>query len=100
MPLQSKSGSLEIQGKNFEYSYTALDDVSFDKLSYVATGTLTVNKGKITIRLDREQVLLKEFQGDIEITKNYLKLQGISKDFSVEDFVQKSDTTKKNVSAS
>ena len=98
MHLQSKSGSLEIQGKDFDYSYIVLDDVSFDKLSYVTTGTININKGKITIRLDGENFLLKEFQGDAEMSKNYLKLQGVSSDFNVEDFIQKPIATKKNAS--
>ncbi|MEN9626028.1 MAG: hypothetical protein RL557_356 [archaeon] len=89
MPLQGKSGLVGIEGSDIEYNYIALEGVSIDQLSYDATGSISVNNGKIVVHLEKENFLIRKLQGTIEITKNVLKIRGTSADFRVEDFIKK-----------
>lgn len=90
--ISQKSGqSITVSTESdFSYTYVTLSEIYLDEISYPASGTLLIQKGKIVITLDKELFILKNFEGDIELSKNYFRLTGKFDDFDVSDFMSES----------
>lgn len=91
LPISQKEGEqIGVSAdRDFSYSFVSLDDVYFDEISYPASGNLQLQKGKIHITLDKDVFELKSFRGNIELTKNNLRLIGKFDDFDMSDFIPK-----------
>jgi hypothetical protein len=91
IPIQEKSGQTirVVIEEPFEYTYIDLDGVYLNYLSYLASGTVSINKGKILVTLNKELFEIQDFTGNLDISRSYLKADGSFYDFDIEDFAKK-----------
>jgi hypothetical protein len=68
---------------SFRYSYLKLNSFHLDSLSYVTSGIININQEKLTVRLENETLNIEGFEGDLEISRNELKLQGLAQQSNI-----------------
>jgi len=78
VPVTSKSNSnIKVSfSEPYEYSYIKLNNFYMNSLSYNTSGKVILDNGKININLESENFQIKDFQGNLETSKNKLKLTG------------------------
>ena len=83
--LRSRSGgtvSVEFE-KDFTYSSLEIkDSFSSKELSYEADGTINIDSN--TLRVSKQNIILNNFNGDIEISKNKLNFEGTLTKFEID----------------
>lgn len=63
--------------KEFNYKSLEINEiVSIDEINYVTSGTIKLNGGKEIFNVDNEEVSIKGFNGDINIKKGKISLDG------------------------
>ncbi len=58
------------------YKYLKLDNTFLNPLSYITSGSINLNDGKIDINIDDEEIKLGKFRGDIEVDRGKFKIKG------------------------
>ncbi len=71
---------------NFEYSFLKITNLQ-TSLEYVASGDVSLYEGKIKIKLDNEKIILNNFEGNLELSKE-LTLTGVIPDSDVKNFME------------
>jgi len=72
-----------ISNQESGYSYLELKTVFIKSLAYTTSGTIKLNKEKINVKLDDEEINIQEFSGDLEIKSDRLKLNGYAQESNV-----------------
>ena len=88
----------EISGSNFKitfeesfgYSFLELNEFFISSMSYITSGVIGINNNKIIVRLKNEYSKINNFQGNLEINRNTLKLRGYADKSIAENLI---DTT-------
>jgi|SRR3989344_2342818 len=77
LPISSKSDDLiTLNAQGVSYSSLTLQQVYLDSFSYVASGQVEIDGGKLVIQLDKENFNLAKFKGDMVLTSE-LRMQGV-----------------------
>lgn len=79
VPVFPKSGeTLKISfDENFDYSLLDIDNgVEIKKLEYATSGKILLGSKKTTVNLEKDNLLIKKFYGDLEIRNSNLQLRG------------------------
>ncbi len=85
LPITQKSGSdnnINLESGPFEF--LQITDFFISSLSYTTSGKININQDKIIITLDKEEFRIKDFKGNMDLTKNNLKLNGVIEKESVD----------------
>ncbi len=81
---KDQNSRLKLSSKqSFNHRYLKLSGVYLDSLSYKTSGNLKLGQNKIDINLENETIDIQEFQGDLEIKPNLLKISGQAKQSKV-----------------
>lgn len=79
LPITQKSGSnnnINLE-PNTPFEFLQITDFFISSLSYTTSGKININQDKIIITLDKEEFRIKDFKGNMDLTKNNLKLNGV-----------------------
>ena len=78
IPITSNS-NMKILLENSDFSFLKINNFHLDGLNYRTSGIVKLNNGKILVNLNGEDFKIDEFQGDLELVGDRLKLNGIIK---------------------
>ncbi|MBR9702237.1 hypothetical protein GOV13_04945 [Candidatus Pacearchaeota archaeon] len=79
VPVSSESGKKTkvYFEKASDYDSLEIEETAFiNKLSYMASGKITLKNGRNNFEIHDEEVIISKFQGDLKSEKNELKLDG------------------------
>lgn len=78
IPITSSS-NMKVLLENSDFGFLKIHNFHLDSLNYRASGTVKLNNGKVLVNLNGEDFKIEEFQGDLELVRDRLKLNGIIK---------------------
>src|SRR3989344_865113 len=87
-PIKEKKGTTKVSFDRLDYNYIEMREIHLNTLSYSATGILKINDGKFLINLVEEEFYVNDFVGDLEINKNYLRINGNARDFDANKILE------------
>jgi len=79
VPISSGSGINVKLNKDSVHSYLKLDDFYLPSRSYETSGQIDIDNGRVLIRSDGEVVKLPDFQGNLEMKKGVVRINGVIK---------------------
>lgn len=59
-----------------EYNYLKVNNIFLSPLSYITSGSIDLNDGKININIDKEEIKLGKFRGDVEACGEEFRIWG------------------------
>src|SRR3989338_6869555 len=88
LPINSGMKTLGIKIKGPVLITIGNQEIHLNTLSYSATGILKINDCKFLINLVEEEFYVNDFVGDLEINKNYLRINGNARDFDANKILE------------
>lgn len=83
VPITSNIEQLKIEFNGmFEYSSLEIDDFSIANLNYITSGKLEIDKDT-DIVLDNEQIIMSNFEGNLQIKDKHFKIKGLFKKLDI-----------------
>jgi len=92
IPIKQSSGSAtKISFENsIKYEFLELTNFNINNLQYQTSGNININKDKIILNIENEEIDLTGFEGDLTINNNQLKLKGSIKNFDLNKLLKNS----------
>ena len=82
-PEMGKTLSVKLD-EDFKYSLLEIKGgVSIKELDYITSGTIRVNDDKNIFRVENEEIIMKNFQGDMSIERGKFKIDGMVKQLEI-----------------
>ncbi|MEK6871580.1 MAG: hypothetical protein AABX16_01620 [Nanoarchaeota archaeon] len=98
VPLKDKTGkTISFEAKDIVYTYVRFDDLFLPEIEYITSGVLRLNNNAVVVRFNNEPLHLRSYQGNVEISKNYLRLEGVASDIDIEKLLKKSSLNSSNL---
>lgn len=88
--LKDKSGeTISISFDELTYNYARFDEITLSEINYAARGILYVNEDKLVMRFNNEPFYLEDYEGNMELGRNYLRLEGKSGELNMQKLFKK-----------
>lgn len=79
IPITSESGGILSVRLDEDFKYSLLEvrnGVSIKELNYITSGTIRLNNNKDVFQVENEEISMEDFEGDLVIENNKLKIEG------------------------
>ena len=89
IPISPSSGNdLDIfLEKESEYSFIEIENFNLASIAYTTDGVININNGNIIIRVDNKPIEIKNFIGNLKISRNSLQLNGYADKSNINNLV-------------
>jgi len=87
LPIKAQSPTTVSFDEGTDFTFLGLKELYLDSLSYITTGKIKLDDAKIILNPSQEKIEIDKFQGNIEVRRNTLKLNGYTKKSNIPKIV-------------